>query len=35
VVAAFYGITGMIIHFFMHDSLKKIVRDNFIKQALK
>jgi hypothetical protein len=35
VVAAFYGITGIIIHFFMHDRLKKIVRNNFIKQVLK
>jgi hypothetical protein len=35
VVAAFYGITGIIMHFFMHDWLKRMVRDTFIKQALK
>jgi hypothetical protein len=35
VVAAFYGLTGFIIHFFMHKPIKKMVRDNFIKQMLK
>jgi len=35
VVAAFYGLTGFIIHFFMHERIKKMVRDNFIKQMLK
>jgi hypothetical protein len=35
VVAAFYGIAGIIIHFFMHKWLKKMVRNNFIKQVLK
>jgi hypothetical protein len=33
-VAAFYGIAGIIIHFFMHNWLKKMVRDFFIKQVL-
>jgi hypothetical protein len=35
VVAAFYGVSGIIIRFFMHDWLKKMVRNNFIKQVLK
>ena len=35
VVAAFYGLTGFILHFFMPKRLKKMVRDNFIKQMLK
>jgi hypothetical protein len=35
VVAAFYGITGTIIHFFMNETLKKMVRNNFIKHILK
>jgi hypothetical protein len=35
VVAAFYGLTGFIIHFFWHERIKKMVRDNFIKQMLK
>lgn len=34
-VGALYGIAGIIMHFFMHDWLKKVVRDNFIKQVLK
>jgi hypothetical protein len=34
VVAAFYGITGVIMHFFMHKRIKKIVRNGFINQAL-
>ena len=35
VVAAFYGIIGIIIHFFMHNWFKKIVCNYFIKQVLK
>lgn len=35
VVAAFYGIAGLVIHLFMHDRLKKIVGDYFIKHVLK
>ena len=35
VVAVFYGIVWFIIHFFMHKRIKKMVRDNFIKQMLK
>jgi len=35
VVAVFYGLTGFIIHFFMHKRIKKMVRNNFIKQMLK
>jgi len=35
VVAAFYGIIGMIIHFFMHKWLKKLVSDYIIKHMLK
>ena len=35
VVAAFYGISGILIHFFMHDWIKKCISNNFIKQMLK
>lgn len=35
VVAAFYGIVGMVIHFFMHDWLKKRICNYIIKQVLK
>ena len=35
VVAAFYGITGIVIHFFMHKWLKKIICNYIIKQVLK
>lgn len=35
VVAAFYGITGILVHFFMHKWLKKLFCNNFIKQVLK
>ena len=34
VVAAFYVITGIVIHFFMHKWLKRLVSDYFIKQFL-
>ncbi|MCX6257430.1 MAG: hypothetical protein NTW49_05980 [Bacteroidia bacterium] len=35
VVAGFYGITGIIIHFFMHKWIKKHFRDYFIQKTLK
>jgi hypothetical protein len=35
VVAAFYGITGIILHFFMHNWLKKTISDYIIKNVLK
>lgn len=35
VVAAFYGLVGAIIHFFLHDWLKKGISNSFIKQMLK
>lgn len=35
VVAAFYGMLGFIVHFFMHDMLKKKICDYIIKQVLK
>jgi len=35
VVAAFYGITGIFIHLFMHKWIKRVVGDNFVKQVLK
>jgi hypothetical protein len=35
VVAAFYGIIGIVLHFFMHKRLKRIVGNYIIKQALK
>jgi fatty acid desaturase len=35
VVAAFYGIIGIVVHFFMHKRLKKIICNYIIKQVLK
>jgi fatty acid desaturase len=35
VVAAFYGLLGFIVHFFMHDMLKRKICDYIIKQVLK
>jgi hypothetical protein len=35
VVAAFYGIIGCILHFFMHKWLKKLICNYIIKQVLK
>ena len=35
VVAAFYGISAIIMHFFMHRWLKKHIGNYFIKQVLK
>jgi hypothetical protein len=35
VVAAFYIITGIIIHFFMHKWLKRLVSNYFIRHVLK
>lgn len=35
IVAAFYLVTGLILHFFMHNWMKKKVRNFIIKQALK
>ena len=35
VVAAFYGIMGIIIHFFMHKWIKKLVSNYIIKHLLK
>jgi len=35
VVAAFYGIIGLVLHFFMHEQIKKKISDYIIKQALK
>jgi len=34
-VAAFYGLTGVLIHLFLHKRIKKMVSDRFIEQALK
>jgi hypothetical protein len=34
-VAAFYILAGVIIHFFLHAQIKKVVADYFIKQVLK
>jgi hypothetical protein len=34
-VAAFYVFTGILIHFFLHKWLKRLVSDYFIKHALK
>lgn len=35
VLAAFYGFTGIVLHFFMRKKLKKSVKDYIIKEALK
>jgi hypothetical protein len=35
VVAAFYVIAGLFIHFFMHKWLKRLICNYFIKQVLK
>jgi Fe2+ transport system protein B len=35
VVAAFYGITGIVLHFFMHKWLKKRISNFIIKHVLK
>ena len=34
-VAAFFAIAGIVLHFFMHKWLKKLVANNVIKQAYK
>ena len=34
-VAAFYGLLGLVSHFFMHDWLKKVICNYIIKQMLK
>ncbi len=35
IVAAFYGIIGIVVHFFMHNRIKKKISDYIIKQAIK
>ncbi len=35
VVAAFYGFIGIVLHFFMHKWLKKLICNSIIKQLLK
>lgn len=35
VVAAFYGLTALIMHFFMHKWLKRMFGNTFIKQVIK
>ncbi len=35
VVAGFYAVTGFIIHFFMHNWLKRHISDYFIRRVLK
>jgi hypothetical protein len=35
VVAAFYGITAVVLHFFMHKWLKKVICNYIIKNVLK
>jgi hypothetical protein len=34
-VAGFYGLIGIILHFFLHDWLKKVIGNFTIKQVLK
>lgn len=33
-VAAFYGISAIVLHFFLHKRIKKAIRNYFIKQVL-
>jgi hypothetical protein len=35
VVSAFYIIAGLVVHFFMHNWLKRVITDYFVKQVLK
>jgi hypothetical protein len=35
VIAAFYGIVGVVVHFFMHNWLKKVVCNSIILKMLK
>jgi hypothetical protein len=35
IIAGFYGITGIFVHFFMHKRLKKLIGNNIIKLLLK
>ena len=35
VVAAFYSCIGIVVHFFMHKWLKKLIYNNIIKQVFK
>jgi hypothetical protein len=35
VVAGFYIVLGLILHFFLHDWVKKIVGDYFVRNILK
>ena len=35
IVAAFYGLLGLVIHFFMHNWLKRVICNYIIKQVLK
>lgn len=35
VVAAFYGVIGLIVHFFMHNRIKRKIYNYIIKQAFK
>jgi fatty acid desaturase len=35
VVAGFYGVTGVVLHFFLHNWLKKVFSNLIIKQMLK
>lgn len=34
-VAAFYGLSGVFINFFLHERIKKCISNRFIKQVLK
>lgn len=34
-VASFYGFIGFVLHFFLHNWLKKVINNNFIKLLLK
>ena len=35
VVALFYGIVGLVVHFFMRNQIKRKISNNIIQQALK
>jgi hypothetical protein len=34
-IAGFYGVVGILIHLLMHNPIKKMIRNNFIKQVFK
>jgi len=35
IVAGFYGLTGILVHFALHNRLKRCIRNNFVQLLLK